>query len=203
MKTKTKQILIFAILLCSGVAGIAQHVKLSNFYLISDNKQIYLFWTIESGPTCNGISIWHSTDSLIFEKIGDIPGVCGSSASATPYNFIDENPVLNTRNYYKIRMGYNQYSEIKSLFLNYIEPEKLIIKPNPANGNFTIEFNNSNNENYSLTIMSEAGKQVYYQKEIKGNNFILNSASFESGIYFIILKGGHTKALMGKLLIIK
>lgn len=182
---------------------IAQKVNLSNFFLIPDNKQVLIYWTIDSGPTCNGITIWRSTDSLSYQEVGNIAGICGSSSSAIPYNFTDKNPIINKTNYYKIRLGNNQFSEIKFVILKYIEPGKIIIKPNPASENFNIEFNNDNNGSYTLTFVNSVGKIVFEKNDIRESVFTLNTAEFESGTYFLILTGSEGRAIKNSLVIVK
>lgn len=203
MKTKLRQISILIFLIWNSYFGIAQKVNLSNFFLIPDNKQVLLYWTIESGPTCNGMTVWRSTDSLNYEEVGSIPGICGSSSSATPYNFTDKSPVLNKANYYKIRLGYSQFSEVKYLRLKYIEPGKIIVKPNPAKENIVIEFNNDNNEGYRLTLYNSNGTSVFNKESMTESSFTLATAAFDAGTYFIILENSGGRILKEKLIIVK
>ena len=141
MKHYSKHIFILLFFLGQCYFIFSQKVNLSGFIVFLNDKEALLHWNIDSGPTCKGIAILHSTDTINFEEIGSISGVCGNSSSGTPYNFTHNNPVLNKINYYKIRMGFSQFSEIKSLYISYIAPGQLIIKPNPANELFNIEFN--------------------------------------------------------------
>ncbi len=86
----------------------AQHNPIpGNFSLFENNGKVYLNWSIVSGSTCNGIQIYRSTDSVMFTQVGNIPGICGSSSSAISYNFIDDNPVKNKVNYYRLELGNN------------------------------------------------------------------------------------------------
>lgn len=203
MKVNIKIIILLIFILSNHFLIVAQKVNLSNFFLIPDNKQVLLYWTIDSGPTCNGTTVWRSIDSLNYEEVGSIPGICGSSSSATPYNFTDKNPVLNKTNYYKIRLGYSQFSEIKFLRLEYIEPGKITLKPNPTKENCTIEFNNDNNKNYRLTLINSVGMSVFSKEGISDRSFTLNTRLFDSGNYFIILEDSDGSILKEKLVIAK
>lgn len=203
MKSRTKILSISILLIGYCFSAHSQKVNLANFYLIQDNKKVLLYWTIDSGPTCTGITIMHSTDSVNFEEIGNIAGVCGSTSSSIPFNFKHESPVLNKTNYYKIRLGFSQFSEIQSLNLDYVEQNKIIVKPNPASENVTIGFNNDKNETYSITLLNSIGSAVFIKEGIKANNLTINTGVFENGNYFIILSDSDGRTIKGKLIITK
>lgn len=183
--------------------GYAQHINLSNFFLIPNNKEVLLYWTIESGTTCNGITVWRSTDSISYSEIGNIGGICGSSSSATLYNFTDDNPTLNQTNYYKIRLGYSQYSEVKTVHIKYNEPGKLIVKPNPSSDNVIIEFNNESADKYELTITNSSGNSVYTKGDIFGEKIELITTGWGAGAYFVTLIESGGKIFKEKLIITK
>ena len=203
MKHYSKHIFILLFFFGQCYFSFSQKVNLSGFIVFLNDKEALLHWNIDSGPTCNGIAILHSTDTINFEEIGSIAGVCGNSSSSTPYNFTHNNPVLNKINYYKIRMGFSQFSEIKSLYISYIAPGQLIIKPNPANELFNIEFNNDKNRSFSIDIINSSGQQVFNKQGIKENNYTLNAASFDAGTYFILLQDEAGRIIKSKFSITK
>ena len=203
MKSNMKKTLVLLLLIGNCYVGIAQKVNLSNFFLIPNNKDVLLYWTIDSGPTCNGITVWRSSDSINYIEIGSIGGICGSSSSAIPYNFTDGNPILNQTNYYKIRLGYTQFSDVKTVHIKYTEPGKLIIKPNPSSDNVIIEFNNENSIKYELTITNSVGNRVYVKGDISGNKVDLNTTGWGEGTYFVTLIEAGGKIFKEKLIISK
>lgn len=203
MKSRTKLLSICILLIGYCISGFSQKVNLANFYVIQDNKQVLLYWTIDSGPTCNGIAIMHSTDSIYFEEIGNIAGVCGNTSSSIPYNFKHNNPVVNKTNYYKIRLGFSQFSEIKLVKLNYIEHSKINIVPNPANENVSIEFNNDKNELYSITLINSAGLKIFEKEKFRENNITINTSDFQNGNYYIVLMDSDGRTIKEKLVIAK
>lgn len=203
MKSQIKKSLVLMLLISNCYVGIAQKVNLSNFFLIPNNKQVLLYWTIDSGPTCNGISVWRSSDSINYSEIGNIGGVCGSSSSATPYNFTDDSPMLNQINFYKIRLGYSQFSEVKTVSIKYIAPGKLIIKPNPSSDNVVIEFNNDGSDKYELTITNSAGNRVYTKDNFSTDKIELNTNGWGVGTYFVTLIESGGKIFHEKLIITK
>ena len=181
----------------------SQSVNLSGLSIFQKDKLILLHWNIDSGPTCNGMSILHSTDMIIFNEIGNISGICGNSSSSTSYNFTHSTPVLNQINYYKIRLGTSQFSEIIYLYYTYVEPGNVLIKPNPANDVFEIKFNNDKNLTYTLEIIDSKGRLVLTKDKITGTSYTLNSSLFETGTYSVILRDENNKISKNKLCIIK
>lgn len=202
MKRIFKNILLIQ-LLGSFVSLKAQHVNLSNFYLIPNNKEVLMYWTIDSGPTCNGITVWHSSDSINYEEIGNIGGVCGSSSSATPYNFTDKSPLLNSVNYYKLRLGYAQFTEVKTITIKYTEPGKLYVYPNPSINQAKIEFNNDRNKQFSLTVTNSIGNVIYKKEDVIESEIFLDTSSWNNGSYYITLTDDSGNILKEKLIITK
>lgn len=198
-----RKIIISIVLIFSSILSNAQKINLANFYLVQDNKEVLLSWTIDAGPTCNGITVWHSTDSVNYSEVDNIAGVCGSTSSSIPYNFKHESPIINKTNYYKLRLGYSQFSEVRFLHLEFIEPGKIIIKPNPSTDNVSLAFNNDKNETFSLTIINSAGLKVFESQGIKENTISINTSSFANGNYYIILMDSGGRIIKEKLLISK
>ena len=202
-KWKLYSLIFVAILLSNFNSVFSQSVTASGFSAFQQEKTILLFWSINSGPTCNGISIFHSTDAINFNEIGSISGVCGNSASTTPYNFTHSTPVLNKINYYKLRFGTSQFSEIIFLLLEYVEPGNVEINPNPANDVFEIKFNNDKNQTYTLEIIDSNGRLVLSKTKITGTSYTLNSSLFDAGIYNLNLRDDDGRVFKNKLCIIK
>ena len=190
-------------LIMNSISVMAQHVSLSNFFLISNSKEVLMYWTVDSGSTCNGITIWHSADSLNYEEIGNIGGVCGSNSSPTPYNFTDKSPQLNKVNYYKLRLGYAQFTEVKTITIKYTEPGKLFVYPNPSIDQTVIEFNNDHLDHYTLVVSNNLGNVVYRREEVIEGKILLSTAGWDSGTYFVTLSDNNGRILKEKLIINK
>lgn len=181
----------------------AQKVELADFYLFQDNKEVVLFWKVASGSTCNGISIWRSTDETHYEEIGEIPGVCGSSNAVTPYRFTDKSPTLNQTNYYKLRFGSLQFSEIKIITLNYLESGVLLIEPNPASDEVKLEFKNEFHDAITVSIYNASGKVIYANSQVRSETHHLELSPYKPGIYFVIISGSVPETIRRKLMIVR
>ena len=100
-------------------------------------------------------------------------------------------------------MGYSQFSEIKTLKIKYIEPGKLIIKPNPSSEKVIIEFNSGNLSVYELVITDNTGNRVFVKEGFTENSFELNTNSFNAGTYYVTLREEGGKLFKEKLVIQK
>ena len=87
--------------------------------------------------------------------------------------------------------------------MKYIEPNRIVIKPNPANDNVSIEFNNENNKIFALTLSDANGRKIFYQGGIKEANTTINTGSFEMGSYYLSLSDSEGNVIKEKLIISK
>lgn len=180
----------------------AQAKTILDYYEANQNQNsILLKWAISKGSTCNGINITRSSDSLYFETIGRIEGVCGSPDFQQPYSFVDESPLKNQMNYYKLELGINEFSEIISLY--YLEKNEVgyQIIPQPMHNQGRIYFDNSDRQRWDLSVFNMNG-QLIYQSSTKENYFDIETSRFSSGMLFFQLSS-NDEQIKGKLLISK
>lgn len=187
-------------LLFTGTAQVsAQGVELDKFAVFQHNDQVFLSWVMARGSTCNGIQVERSTDNIEFEIIEYIPGVCGSAAEPRPYSYIDENPVANQTNYYRLELGYQGYSETQSLEFRVFS-EGITIGPNPAQDQTEIRFRNPSQDMVNLEIYSISGRLVH-ETRATSSTLDLDLSTFQDGVYLLRLthqKNGeiHTSRLV-------
>jgi hypothetical protein len=156
---------------------------LDNFSITQNNGKVYLNWIIKSGSTCNGIQIFRSANNSSFKEIGNIAGICGSVSSATPYNFVDQNPEKNTINFYRLELGNNGTSQTLSIEIIDIEKEGSQVRPNPVYNEAKIYFNNNIKELNYLSVYNLSDKLID-ELSSKENFFEINSTNYSNGIYF-------------------
>jgi hypothetical protein len=164
----------------------AQHTILDDFSVFQFEDEVYLSWVIGRGNTCNGITIERSTDGQFFEEIGHIPGICGSPDFAQPYSHSDKHPAKNQVNYYRLELGLQGYSEVRSVEFVYVGNEGFQIRPNPAVDQFRILFNNRLGHQHQLEIFSVSGALVE-QHQSDSNQFELNVSNMNGGLYLLRL----------------
>lgn len=191
--------LVFYLLLLSKAFG-QSNIKLNSFTGNAEATQVQLRWVIGSGQTCNGTFIERSVNAFQWERIGEIPGVCGNSTTPVPYNFIDEFPLLNTINYYRLELGGQGYSTVISVpFYNFSEKGYVLI-PNPAWHKAKFYFGNSESEKFKIYIYSVSGILVHKHEGV-GSTYEFDVTKNMPGIYVFIISRQGLQDVTGKLII--
>lgn len=176
---------------------------LESFDVFESNGKVYLRWVIIAGSTCDGIKVFRSADNLNFERIGEIPGVCGSPSTPMPYEFTDESPVTNSVNYYRLELGNNGYSETVSVELVSLNADGFQVRPNPSHGNTKIFFSNPGNAIHTLGLFNLSGTMISRQST-RTDFFDLNTAWFPAGLYlFTIVPEDQRSEITGRLLVLQ
>ena len=176
---------------------VSSQTILDDFALDLNQGKVLLAWTIKSGSVCNGIQIYRSTaeDSLNFELIEDIQGVCGDLSSPVAYTFTDENPLQNQVNYYKLLLGGQEFSEVLGVEVLLIPSNSYLLKPHPIVSSSSLYFYNSNNNDVELKVFDDFGS-VVYKNQTNSNRFILDSSMISSGLYYFTLENKSNKSII-------
>lgn len=174
---------------------------LEEFTADRNNTEIILNWIIAKGNTCNGITIVRSTDSLNFDEIGNIEGICGDEESAVSYLFTDNNPVRNTRNFYRLELGSVGSSEIVGIDFPYFSDKGFSVRPNPTYNEATIYFLNPDKNEYEIRVYNLNGMEVL-RTELVDDNFVLNRKRFGAGMYLFSIKNNEGDRINGKVLLL-
>ena len=176
---------------------VSSQTILDDFALDLNQGKVLLAWIIKSGSVCNGIQIYRSTieDSLNFELIEDIQGVCGDLSSPVTYTFTDENPLQNQVNYYKLLLGGQEFSEVLGIEVLLIPSNSYLLKPHPIVSSSSLYFYNSNNNDVELKVFDDFGS-VVYKNQTNSNRFILDSSMISSGLYYFTLENKSNKSII-------
>lgn len=198
---KRKIIISFLLLWC--LKSNAQfHPILDGFSVFLDKDKAILKWVIKGGSTCNGINIYRSDDTLSsFVQIGSIAGICGSSASATPYEFTDISPIPNKINYYRLELGTQGFSGFTSVEFISISNNGFMIRPQPVIDFATIYFHNPSQLTYTFSVMDVNGKVVQIIENIDGESFLFSKGNLPGGIYIFALENKGYIKVSGKIII--
>ncbi len=173
--------LVLFFLFLNLVAKAQDEGPLDAITALENNSKVYLKWTIKSGNTCNGIRIHRSSDSISFNTIGQINGICGSTTESISYTFTDDSPKLNAKNYYTIEMGDLGFSRIVSVEV-FDFSAGIIVRPQPANEFVQLIFMNDRNEHYILQMYNLQG-ELMVEKSSETNRFEIDTNDFPNGIY--------------------
>lgn len=178
-----KSIIILVLLVIGNSAWSQLDSILIRFNAFVEGNDIRLDWTIKGGYQCNGTVIQHSTDSLNFTNIGDIPGICGSPFYNEDYSFTHISPPTNTKNYYRIDLVGIGYSKIISRDNIDLHNSNTLVIPNPITSSGKILFNNPYFEECTIRFYSATGQHLFTRKT-QGNRFNLDANQFPTGVIY-------------------
>ena len=199
-----KQLFIFCISLFIRNFVFAQdHVILDKFDLFEGDNRVFVRCVISSGSICNGIKIYRAEDTISFDLIGEIPGVCGNISSPVGYDFIDELPIVNKKSFYKLELGGYGFTKVKSIQLIDTKKMGFQVRPNPARGKSVIYFENDLNQSHSIEIFDFNG-QIKESKIGTTQSFEVDLNEYTIGPYFFIITNLATQnQVIGKLFVLE
>jgi hypothetical protein len=159
-------------------------IELLSFSGNCDGNATTLKWSIATETNNDFFSVEKSIDGIGYSVIGSIDGA-GNSLQTLNYSFNDDNPKEGI-SYYRLKQtdldGKYKYSDVISVSCNQIRSENIIVYPNPASNNVTIELP-GNDQTFPLEIINARG-QIIYSGTIT-NKINLPTNELISGIYFI------------------
>lgn len=158
-----------------------------------------VFLTIKGGVQCSGLQVQRSTDSINFIQVHEFPGICGSPGANESYVWVDDFPVRNTINYYRLEIGnLGIVSDLRSVFFQYFESDKLLITPNPCE-DCTVRFPNDKREKVQIQIFSYDG-QFLLEEETSSNFYSLKDFDLQGSIFLVSILYENGKKITGKIL---
>jgi len=185
------------LLISSIELGAQTFFLINNFLLNNIENKVELNWTITAGNTCDGITIFRSIDSIYFEVIEVIEGICGSTFENQSFNFVDEKPIYNEINYYRLRFGGYAATETKSIKVIDFTQKDFYIEPHPIINNSILYFDNPTKLTAIITIYDLNGKMIY-EVQNQNNYFQLSSNQFGTGLYVFTITLENEKIISGK-----
>lgn len=186
-----KQILVFFFLFTQGLFLKAQeHVIIDFFNGKIFDDQILLSWNIIGGNNCNGITIYHSADNENYQEIGSIPGICGAIVDAEPYSFLHVDPVPNTLNYYKLKLGSQGFTTPLELMFYKTGDKGFTFFPNPSTEYFNI-YVSGLNQDPRVEVFDSSGKKMISQNVTSGILVKIDTFKLTKGVYIIRLLDGN------------
>ncbi|MBL7699117.1 MAG: T9SS type A sorting domain-containing protein [Chitinophagaceae bacterium] len=149
----------------------------------SSGKNVLIKWSTITEINCERFDVLHSTDGIVFNKIGSTVGA-GTTDIKQYYQFVHDAPV-NGNNYYRLQQfdidGRFKYSPVREVTIG--NPVNIIIGPNPAHSAITVNgAGNSDMQVFSLngTLM--------YSSRVTSDNFKVNVEHFQKGTYVIRIR---------------
>jgi hypothetical protein len=178
-----------------GTAGGPLPIELLNFNGKCNEGAVRIEWNTISETNNDYFTIEKSTKGIYFEPIGIVYSA-GNSSSLKKYLFNDPQPITEM-NYYRLKQtdynGDHKYSDIISISVCSIQETSIVNIYNVA-GTLTLDINSANAANYEICIYEITGRRVFNSEHylLKHNNELkINSESFSTGIYFLVLRGDN------------
>lgn len=181
-----KQLLLvtyFSICTMGGVLKAQEHPFIAFYALTELSGGINVEWTIQGGSTCNGIGLERSTDGVGFSQVHDIPGICGDPNSAVSYQWFDSAPPELTTVYYRIQLGFEGYSSIKSVQYDQLETSEQRFFPSPMKDEATLLLKVPIGTTIALDIWNSSGQLVHQQSGATGGTIPLVLPGLQAGVY--------------------
>lgn len=175
---------------------------LGKFSLSQFDGHVSLYWQIVEGSTCNGIQIYRSTDSVDFDRIGYIAGICGSEFESMNYYFTDSLPVENSVNYYYLELGTIGVSDVISIDVISSGNSGYQIRPHPVVDQATIYFNALDASSHVLRVYDMQGKEVF-NDESADNFFDITTTSLPSGSYVFTISSSEKSTLINGVFLVQ
>ncbi len=175
---------------------------IARFALVQLGEGVRVEVTLQAGFTCNGIQLLRSADSVQFETIGLIGGVCGSSTEEVSYDFFDPQPLDGRKHFYSLLLGGRIPSEVLSIRLLDFNKIGFVMGPNPAREQVQLRFDNSSEQLMVIHLISLQG-QSFYSIETKNSEAQLNVVSLPAGLYFVRLQNQSTGEFWQQRLIVR
>lgn len=199
---RIRSLFIVIVLIFSAVNANCQDDHfVSNLGMEEVNQMYLISWTLDSGQTCQGQTIWHSYNGVDYEVAGEIYGICGSLSKSKSYSFTHENPTANSVNYYRIELGGYGSTPPVSAYLIKLDTGNSLVYPNPSNSLIHIKWNNSNNQDCVITFFDKSGKLVL-EKQTNENEVNVNVDNWVKGNYtYAITVSQNTEQIVGKIIV--
>ena len=133
-------------------------VTLTDFTARWNDNTVDLNWKITNEVNLKSFELEYSVDGITFSKLASVPYHPANSS----YTYTHLTPVL--KNFYRLKMididGRFLYSKILRVQKNISGNKVVLIYPNPAYNDLTLELNTGQNEKIVINIIDNSGKTV-------------------------------------------
>ncbi|MBK9759137.1 MAG: hypothetical protein IPO90_03970 [Flavobacteriales bacterium] len=157
MRKATSPLIVLALLWPVSIAA-QEHPFIAAYTLTEFDGGIRIDWTIQGGSTCNGQDVERSTDGISFTAEHRIEGICGSSSEPLSYDWIDNAPPEFSTVYYRVKLGIDGYTSVKSVEFDQLTTSEQRFFPSPMSGEATLLLNIPTSASFDLIIWDAGGR---------------------------------------------
>jgi hypothetical protein len=173
------------------------HPILRSFSAIRQPNGIALKWVIKGGKQCDGTWVFRADESLVFEEINHVEGICGDFTEDETYTYFDSEPISNRYNHYKLEMGFQGLTDTIVVFFEDFGSDGYLLLTQP-NGSYRILFSNDNNREATIQVFDVSGKLMFEDAGID-NDFNMEPSGWRAGAYVFRISGVAEGNITGKL----
>lgn len=160
-----------------------EHPFLGAYELSELEGRIRVSWTILGGSTCNGQSVERSLDSTTFVTVYAEEGICGDVSVPIPYEWIDAAPPELSTLYYRIKLGLDGYSSVRSVHFDQLTSADHRLYPSPTQGDARLVLKIAPGTPVDLLLMDAAGHRSWEAFDLPGPSVELDLAGLAPGVY--------------------
>lgn len=158
-------------------------IDLTNYEVQKAGEKALISWVTEKEINNAYFTIERMTDTKIWEIIGTINGKKNSNVPIS-YQFYDDNTYKKGVSYYRLKQtdmdGVSTYYEVKSL--DFSTADEILIYPQPANEELTIEWKNFKGE---ITFTNINGLAIHVPYTKTDGKYVFRTSNLSKGIYFV------------------
>ena len=169
----------------------------------------YYKFSVNASAFCAGLHWWAFDQGLT----GYVPGYLqikkptGANIPMHGYTYASNTSPGGLKNYGEhddFGCGYSQYFYVSSVTASGVhtvsDAPSVVVYPNPANNEISIDFNNTDITNSSISVVNIFGQKVYSAK-ITSNNTKINSSAFAPGLYLVFCTTASGVSSIGKVVV--
>lgn len=154
--------LLLSSFIFTSIFTLAQSTRISELLVTKiGSNSAEIIWTMPSGSTCLDLSVQRSRDSLNFKSVYTYPGVCGSEDKPTSFSWIDNSPITESINYYRLKLENAEFTEIKRIDLRTgLNDSPILIFPNPCSDIIILKLNENLIDKAGIKVIAVNGETV-------------------------------------------
>jgi hypothetical protein len=160
-----------------------EHPYIGYYSLTELDGGVRVDWTIQGGSTCDGQEVERAIDGSDFEPVHRIEGICGDPAFSVPFFWFDTGVPEFSSVQYRIRLGAQGYSSVKTIAFDQLTHSAQRFFPSPMAEEATLLINVPASAPVDLRIWDLTGKLVMEDPSAVGQMHTIRLVNAPSGMY--------------------
>jgi bacillolysin len=166
-------------------------VELLLFTARADGMSVLLNWATASEINSKGFFVEKSKDGHSWESMGFVASAGEHTVSRVDYTFSDEHP-WKGMNYYRLKQidldGVFEYSEIRSVKMDFAQTDLVRFQPNPFTNSTTMILPTTTSGKVTISIYDITGRQLWSEERTvtdESNLLLEDPGQLPKGIYAV------------------